>query len=182
MIHAIARNQKNGCLEGRVYEIGNKFIPKDLPLTEYPDERETICIGIWGKEENFFTLKGLVDIVAETLFIDFEYVEDKKTFLHPYRTAKILYNGEEIGYLGQLTYEIQKEEDMRESAYIAEIDLKALRPVYGKVPTFAPISKFAKETRDLALVMNKSVTCGEDGYVKKILKNLNNKLGVELRS
>lgn len=103
MIHAIARNQKNGCLEGRVYEIGNKFIPKDLPLTEYPDERETICIGIWGKEENFFTLKGLVDTVAETLFIDFEYVEDKKTFLHPYRTAKILYNGEEIGYLGQLT-------------------------------------------------------------------------------
>ena len=233
MIHAIARNQKNGCLEGRVYEIGNKFIPKDLPLTEYPDERETICIGIWGKEENFFTLKGLVDTVAETLFIDFEYVEDKKTFLHPYRTAKILYNGEEIGYLGQLTYEIQKEEDMRESAYIAEIDLKALRPVYGKVPTFAPISKFAKETRDLALVMSKSVTCGEvekaiaeassfvesvelfdvyeglqvgpekksmaftvtfapkeeeftteavDGYVKKILKNLNNKLGVELRS
>ena len=233
MIHAIARNQKNGCLEGRVYEIGNKFIPKDLPLTEYPDERETICIGIWGKEENFFTLKGLVDTVAETLFIDFEYVEDKKSFLHPYRTAKILYNGEEIGYLGQLTYEIQKEEDMRESAYIAEIDLKALRPVYGKVPTFAPISKFAKETRDLALVMNKSVTCGEvekaiaeassfvesvelfdvyeglqvgpekksmaftvtfapkeeeftteavDGYVKKILKNLNNKLGVELRS
>ena len=233
MIHAIARNQKNGCLEGRVYEIGNKFIPKDLPLTEYPDERETICIGIWGKEENFFTLKGLVDTVAETLFIDFEYVEDKKTFLHPYRTAKILYNGEEIGYLGQLTYEIQKEEDMRESAYIAEIDLKALRPVYGKVPTFAPISKFAKETRDLALVMNKSVTCGEvekaiaeassfvesvelfdvyeglqvgpekksmaftvtfapkeeeftteavDGYVKKILKNLGNKLGVELRS
>ena len=233
MIHAIARNQKNGCLEGRVYEIGNKFIPKDLPLTEYPDERETICIGIWGKEENFFTLKGLVDTVAETLFIDFEYVEDKKTFLHPYRTAKILYNGEEIGYLGQLTYEIQKEEDMRESAYIAEIDLKALRPVYGKAPTFAPISRFAKETRDLALVMNKSVTCGEvekaiaeassfvesvelfdvyeglqvgpekksmaftvtfapkeeeftteavDGYVKKILKNLNNKLGVELRS
>ena len=233
MIHAIARNQKNGCLEGRVYEIGNKFIPKDLPLTEYPDERETICIGIWGKEENFFTLKGLVDTVAETLFIDFEYVEDKKTFLHPYRTAKILYNGEEIGYLGQLTYEIQKEEDMRESAYIAEIDLKALRPVYGKVPTFAPISRFAKETRDLALVMSKSVTCGEvekaiaeassfvesvelfdvyeglqvgpekksmaftvtfapkeeeftteavDGYVKKILKNLNNKLGVELRS
>ena len=233
MIHAIARNQKNGCLEGRVYEIGNKFIPKDLPLTEYPDERETICIGIWGKEESFFTLKGLVDIVAETLFIDFEYVEDKKTFLHPYRTAKILYNGEEIGYLGQLTYEIQKEEDMRESAYIAEIDLKALRPVYGKVPTFTPISRFAKETRDLALVMSKSVTCGEvekaiaeassfvesvelfdvyeglqvgpekksmaftvtfapkeeeftteavDGYVKKILKNLNNKLGVELRS
>ena len=78
IIHAIALNRRYGCLEGKVYEIGNKFIPKDLPLTEYPDERETICIGIWGKEENFFALKGLVDTVAETLFIDFEYVEDKK--------------------------------------------------------------------------------------------------------
>ena len=35
--------------------------------------------------------------------------------VHPYRTAKILYNGEEIGYLGQLTYEIQKEEKRREN-------------------------------------------------------------------
>ena len=63
MIHAIGRNQKNGCLEGRVYEIGNKFIPKDLPLTEYPDERETICIGIWGRTQTDYR-KGTGNRIA----------------------------------------------------------------------------------------------------------------------
>ena len=55
MIHAIARNQKKGTLEGRIFELGNVFIPKSLPLAEYPDERETLCVGIFGEEENFFS-------------------------------------------------------------------------------------------------------------------------------
>ena len=57
MIHAMGRNQKRGIFEGRIFEIGNAFIPKSLPLTEYPEERETLCIGAFGKEESFFTLK-----------------------------------------------------------------------------------------------------------------------------
>ena len=52
MIHAMGRNQKRGIFEGRIFEIGNAFIPKSLPLTEYPEERETLCIGAFGKEES----------------------------------------------------------------------------------------------------------------------------------
>ena len=50
------QDQKRGIFEGRIFEIGNAFIPKSLPLTEYPDERETLCIGVFGKNESFFTL------------------------------------------------------------------------------------------------------------------------------
>ena len=56
MLHAIARNQKKGILEGRIFELGNIFVPKDLPLTEYPDERETLCVGELGQNESFYTL------------------------------------------------------------------------------------------------------------------------------
>ena len=42
MLYAIARNQKKGILEGRIFELGNIFIAKELPLTEYPDEK--MCI------------------------------------------------------------------------------------------------------------------------------------------
>lgn len=160
MIHAMARNQKNGRMEGRIFEIGSRFIPKELPLTEYPDERQTLCVGIFGKDETFFTLKGIADKVAETLLVTFKYEEDKKSFLHPYQTAKIMCNGEAIGYMGKVTYEIQKEEDMRESGFVMEIDLASLEKYYGAVPKFSPISKFADEARDLALVTDKSVTCG----------------------
>lgn len=159
MITAMARNQKKGTLSGRIFELGNKFIAGDLPLTEYPDERETICIGVFGEDEDFFTLKGLVDAVAAALDINFTYEASSKTFLHPYRTASVSCDGKEIGYLGQVLYEICDELDMRVPAYVAEIDLKALTQYYDKSRTFIPLPKFAVEKRDFAFVMSKDVTC-----------------------
>ncbi|WP_027218175.1 phenylalanine--tRNA ligase subunit beta [Butyrivibrio fibrisolvens] len=161
MIHAISRNQKKGTLEGRLYEVGNRFFPKSLPLTDYPDEKVTLCIGIFGQDEDFYTLKGLCDNVADTLHVSFKYEAGNKPFLHPYRTAKILCDGVEVGYLGQITYEIQDAEDMRVPAYVAELDLDALSKYYENVPAFVPLSKFDKQKRDLALIMDKTTTCGE---------------------
>lgn len=161
MITAMARNQKNAILEGRIFEMGNKFIAKDLPLKEYPDERETIAIGVFGDGEDFFSLKGLVDAVAAALDITFEYEAAQKPFLHPYRTAKVLCNGEEIGYLGQVLYEIRDELDMRVDSYVAEIDLKALTKYYGKERKFIPLPKYAVEKRDFCFVMDKALTCAQ---------------------
>ena len=233
MIHAMGRNQKRGIFEGRIFEIGNAFIPKSLPLTEYPEERETLCIGAFGKEESFFTLKGMAEAVADVLNITFNYEKAEKPFLHPYQTAAIFCEGEEIGYLGKVKYEIMKEEAMREDAYVLEISMKALEKWYGKAKVFEPLPKFPEEKRDLALVMDKDITCGQvegcireacayvkdvslfdvyegrqiaadkksmaftvlftpkeeafkadtvDGYVKKVLKQLNKTYGIELRS
>ena len=233
MIHAMGRNQKRGTFEGRIFEIGNAFIPKSLPLTEYPEERATLCIGVFGKNESFFTLKGMAETVADVLNISFAYEKAEKPFLHPYQTAAIFCEGEEIGYFGKVKYEIMKDEAMREDAYVLEISMKALEKWYGKAPVFEPLPKFAEEKRDLALVMDKEITCGQveecikaaspfvkdvtlfdvyegkqiladkksmaftvlftpkdeaftaeavDGYVKKILKQLNKTYGIELRS
>ena len=161
MIHAMGRNQKRGIFEGRIFEIGNAFIPKSLPLTEYPEERETLCIGVFGKDESFFTLKGMAETVADVLNISFTYERTEKPFLHPYQTAAIFCEGEEIGYLGKVKYEIMKDEAMREDAYVLEISMKALEKWYGKAPVFEPLPKFAEEKRDLALVMDKDITCGQ---------------------
>ncbi len=212
--------------------MGNKFIPKSLPLTEYPDERETICIGAFGEDEDFFSLKGIVEVIAEALDIKFEYEQTSNTFLHPYRTAKVICEGKEVGYLGQVLYEICDELDMRVPAYVAEIDLRALTEYYGKGRKFTPLPKFLEEKRDFCFVMNKKITCAEvekviadscdyitsielfdvfegiqlgldkksmafsvvftprdeefkpdviDGFVEKILANVNEKLGASLR-
>ena len=161
MLTAIAKNQKRGILEGCVYEMGNRFLPKSLPLTEYPDERETICIGMWGEKEDFFSLKGVVSVIADALDVEFDYERLEKTFLHPGRTAKVLCDGEEIGYLGQVLYEICDEMDMRVPAYIAEIDLKALSKYYGKDRKFIPLPKFLEEKRDFCFVMDKKISCAE---------------------
>ena len=161
MIAAMARNQKRGILTGRIYEMGNKFLPKSLPLTEYPDERETICIGVFGEDEDFYSLKGLVSVIADALDIKFDYERSTKTFLHPGRTATVLCDGEEIGYLGQVLYEICDELDMRVPAYVAEIDLRTLSKYYGKERKFTPLPKFLEEKRDFCFVMSKDITCAQ---------------------
>ena len=233
MINAIARNQKRGNLEGRLFEIGNVFMPYELPLTQYPDEKPRLCVGIFGKKESFYTMKGIAEKIADTLQLEFTYENMSNTFLHPYQTARILCNGAEIGYFGKLAYDVADEQDLRTPAFILEMDLKVVSQWYGKKPVFKPLPKFPEEQRDLALVMSKEITCGEieavmkesckyitnislfdiyegeqiaadkksmaftvvftpkdeafgaesvDGFVKKILKQLNKKYGVELRS
>lgn len=159
MIKAMARNQKNGILSGRIYEMGNRFLPKSLPLTEYPDERETVCIGVFGEDEDFYSIKGLVAVIADSLDVDFDYEKDVRTFLHPGRTAKVVCNGEDVGYIGQVLYEICDELDMRVPAYVAEIDLRALSKYYGKERKFIPLPKFLEEKRDFCFVMDKDISC-----------------------
>lgn len=159
MLYAISRNQKKGILEGRIFELGNVFIPKELPLTEYPDERKTLCVGVFGEKESFFSLKGLAEVVADALNVKFTYRADSKTFLHPYQTATIICDGKDIGYLGKLRYEIADELDLRVPAYVMELDLEALSQWYDNEIRFNPIPKFLEEKRDFAFVVDKNVTC-----------------------
>jgi phenylalanyl-tRNA synthetase beta chain len=168
MLHAISRNQKRGILEGRIFELGNIFIPKELPLNAYPQERETLCVGLFGEKESFFTLKGFAETVAKTLGVSFTYQASTHTFLHPYQTAEIFCEGDMVGYLGKLAYEIQDELDMRVPAYVLELDIHLLSKWYGKEQTFMPLPKYAIEKRDFAFVADKEITCAqiEDGIRK----------------
>ena len=161
MINAIVRNQKKGNLEGRLFEIGNIFIPKELPLTEYPDERAKLCVGIFGENESFFTMKGIAETIADTLHLTFTYSNTTKTYLHPYQTAAILCEGVEIGYFGKLAYDVADDCDLRTPVYLLEMDMKLVSEWYGRKPVFVPLPKFPEEQRDLAVVVDKNISCGE---------------------
>ncbi|MCM1057682.1 MAG: phenylalanine--tRNA ligase subunit beta [Firmicutes bacterium] len=161
MLSAVARNQKRGNLEGRLFEVGKIFIPEELPLQAYPDERETLCIGIFGEQESFFTLKGMAEELAGEMFGHFAYEPTERPYLHPYQAADILSEGQVVGCLGKVAYEVAEELDLRSSAYLLELDLKKLFSMYDRKEVFTPLPKFPEEKRDLALVMGKAVTCGQ---------------------
>ena len=159
MLHAVSRNQKKGNLEGKLYEVASRFIPKSLPLTEYPEEKQTLCVAIFGDKYDFYSLKGIANAVADSFFTEFKFEPAEKTFLHPYQTAAIKEGDTVIGYLGKVAYEVAEKLDLRTAAYILEIDLDYLYALDTKA-SFKPLSKFASVNRDLALLMNKDVSCG----------------------
>jgi phenylalanyl-tRNA synthetase beta chain len=161
MLRAIERNEKAGTIDGRLFEIASRFEADALPLTDYPREKETLCAGIWGSKESFFTMKGIADTVAAFLRVSFTYENAQKPFLHPYQCAMI-YCGEEcVGYLGTVRYELMKTFNLRTKAYLLELDLSRLEKYYGNAVKFTPIPKFPVEKRDLALVMAKEITCAQ---------------------
>ena len=89
MIGAVVRNLRRLNMKGRFFEKARVFYPKSLPLTEYPEEREHLCLGAFGDEETFFTAKGAPEALARAFGISFSYEACERPHLHPGMTARI---------------------------------------------------------------------------------------------
>ena len=158
LINVLSTNSKRGNENVRIYEIANIFIPQGEAL---PIEQKRFCFALYGKGESFFTAKGVLEALADKFGLQFSYQRDTRTFLHPGATAKVLCGKQEIGFFGQLSYEIADNCDIAQSAFIGEIDYEALLGLFANKLTYAPVSPYRDIHRDLALLAPEAMTCGE---------------------
>lgn len=161
MLNCAIRNLRRGNMEGRFFELARIFLAKDLPLTEYPEERETLSLLAFGENETFFTAKSGVEALAAAFGKKFSYEKATREYFHPGMTAEIFCEGEKIGVLGKVSYEICEENAIEKPVFIAQIDYAALKEKLNQKFRYQPISKFAAEKRDLALVADEALTCGQ---------------------
>ena len=161
MINCAVRNLRRGNTEGRFFELARIFRPKALPLTEYPEERDTLSIMAFGDKENFFTAKSAPEAIAEAFGVKFTYEKATRPYYHPGMTAAIQCDGKEVGVMGRVSYEICEELAVEKPIFIVELDYALLATMLDKKLRYTPISKFAVEKRDLALVVDEEMTCGE---------------------
>lgn len=159
IINVAVRNLKRGNMAGKIYELANIYIPNELPISTFPTERRTLAIGVWGTGD-FFDLKGVVESVADLYNISFDYEPSKEPFLHPGITAKVLLDGKEVGYLGQLSPVVQGELAIDREVFVAELDFEEI--LAAAMPfKYQPLPKFATVTRDLALECDRDLTCAQ---------------------
>ena len=162
LLAVVSRNVKKGNAAGRIFEIARTYIPKSLPVSDFPEERKHLCLAIFGENEDFFTLKGALKEIEENFRVKFNLgVRAEKTYLHPGVSAKILLGGKEIGCFGQVTYETCADFDLECKVYVLELDYDALAEEFTVPLKFEPLPKFPEVKRDLALVADEKVTCGE---------------------
>lgn len=159
MLGVIVRNLRRGNTDGRLFEISNIYIPRSLPLSELPEEKKTLCLGIFGNY-NFLDIKGIIESVADSINTKFEFTAGEKPFLHHGITAIISCGGEEIGYVGRIDPKIANELSMEKKAFIAEIDYEKMF-ANAKPFKYVPISRFPEAVRDLALVADVNLTCAQ---------------------
>ena len=167
MLNVIVDNLKKGNAAGRLFELAPVYLPKSLPLTERPHERQTLCMGVFGPGEDFFTVKGAMEALAASLGLAFAYQRETGTpWLHPGIAASVWCKGRRLGVFGKLSNEINaelkiaKDEKESQNIYLAELDYEALSACVEGELHYQPLSPYAPVKRDLALVCDEAVTCG----------------------
>ena len=162
LLGVVSRNVKKGNYAGRVFEIAKTYIPKSFPVSDFPEERKHLCLAAFGDGEDFFTVKGALKVIEDNFGVKFNLgVRAEKTYLHPGVSAKIILGGEEIGCFGQVTYETCAEFDLECKVFVLELDYDSLQAAFTVPFKFEPLPKFPEVKRDLALIADEEITCGE---------------------
>ena len=163
MLTSLATNYNRRNKSAKLYELGNVYLPKALPVTELPEERMMFTLGMYG-DGDFFNMKGAVEEFFEKVGMTKkpEYNPDnKKPFLHPGRQADVIYNGEVIGYLGEVHPEVLDNYNIGDKAYIAVIDILKVTENATFDRKYEGIAKYPAVSRDLSMVMRKDILVGD---------------------
>ncbi len=150
------KNRKNPTV--RLFEVGKLFVPKSLPLTEQPDEIPALCIGLYGQDEDFFTLKGIVEALLARFGADASFIRSCEPFLHPGRQARVQVGETSVGVLGELHPDTAERFGLDTRVYVAELRLEPLFACAGnKRVIFRPLPRYPAVERDLALVCDEGM-------------------------
>ena len=163
MLTSLATNYNRKNRNVRLYEIGNIYMAKELPLTELPDERTQLTLGMYG-EGDFFTMKGVVEEFFDKVGLDSKVSYDpteKEPFLHPGRQAKIVYEGKVVGYLGEVHPQVCDNYEIGDRVYIAVLDMPCIVDKAKFIKKYTGLAKFPASSRDISMVVNKEVLVGD---------------------
>lgn len=160
MLDVISTNISHKVEEVSAFECGNTFTPQEgLPV-----ESKKYCVGMYGKEVDFFVLKGVVESVLNNVGLKGYEIEPETTNLtfHPGRCAKIVYNNIYIGTFGELHPDVIENYNLGQRVYVAEIDIDTVFENITLTKSYNPLPKYPSTSRDIALIVKDEV------FVKQI--------------
>lgn len=159
MLEILTRNYNYRNKEAHLYELGRTYFEREDGMA---DEPKHLSLGVYGPEESFFTLKGAVETILDSIRAeDVTYVSEKSDpSYHPGRCAKVYVNGQEVGTLGQIHPLVAANYGVDAELYYADLKFDALFASRGADPEYQPLPKFPAVTRDIAVLVDKAVTVG----------------------
>ena len=163
MLTSLATNYNRRNKNVRLYELGNIYLPKSLPLQELPDERMQFTLGMYG-DGDFFTMKGVVEEFLDKIGMHKKETYDPesgKPFLHPGRQANIIYDGTLIGYMGEVHPTVASSYGIGDRAYVAILDMPSIVEKATFDRKYEGIARFPAVTRDISMVVPKQVLVGQ---------------------
>ena len=161
MLTVLSTNINRKIETGRFYEISKRFVPKSLPLTEQPDELASMSVGIYGKDEDFFTLKGIIEDIANLFGAHTMYERAKEPYLHPGRQAAVKANNKPFAVFGEVHPAVAANYGIETRVYVAEIKLDVLLSIEKRKTVYKALPKFPAVERDFAMLCDKELPVGD---------------------
>lgn len=163
MLTSLATNYNRRNKGVGLYELGNVYLPKTLPLEELPDERMTFTLGMYGKGD-FYAMKGVVEEFFDKVGMREKPEYEPSTlypFLHPGRQAIVKYQGKDVAFLGEVHPTVASSYGIGERAYLAVVDIPTVLEYANFDYKYVGIAKYPAVTRDISMVVPKEVLAGQ---------------------
>jgi len=175
ILTSLATNYNRRNKNVKLYELGNIYLPKSLPLTELPEERKMLTLGSYGAGD-FYDMKGVVEEFFAKIgmrgIVDYNG-EPVRPYLHPGRQAAVSYAGKELGFLGEVHPLVRSAYGIGERTYVAVLDIPALLDLATFDRKFTGIARFPAVSRDLSMVVPKEI---EAAAIEKMIRQRGGKI------
>jgi phenylalanyl-tRNA synthetase beta chain len=174
LLETMKKNSHNGCLDLKLFEIGRVFFHRKEG--ELPAEKSRMgCLitgmfydDLWCSKiyADFYDLKGCIENIFDGLKIaGLEFRSDQvEAFLHPGKSCGIYAEDRLIGFLGEVHPDILLKMDLKNRAYVAEIDLDIVSTMFSDEVLYKDLPRFPSVVRDVAFVI------GQEMEADKMLK------------
>lgn len=157
LLNVIQYNERHGNKNLQIFEIGrtykNKTNENDLTI-----ENTVLGFAISGKKLDFFEAKGCVEIICNTLGVEFNFEKANSAFLNNYKSANLIFENEVVGYLGFVHPSVIKNYEIEEDVILCEICLDKFIEKEKEIPFFNAFSKFQSVNRDFSFLVSKELS------------------------
>ena len=182
MMEVLARNYSRNIDAVKAFEIGNTFMDNPYSPDNLPDEQYSLCIGMYGKDEDFYSLKGtLVELLKIMGIKDVTFIaESEYGVYHPGRCARIAVPSgrpapegmepemDELGIMGEIHPDVAENygmDGMR--VYCCELMFDSVIRHADTNIVFSPLPKYPSTSRDIALLVDEDM---EVGKIEAVIK------------
>ena len=160
MLKTIAFNMNHGTPAASLYEAAAVFDHHAPTAEGLPVETQTLCLGSYGDGADFFAIRGAIEAILYAEGIHCEVVAGADVYYHPGRSAKLVLGDVVFAKLGEVHPAAREAFDLPKRAVLAELNLQALLENAIPMGELTPLPRYPSVARDLALVMDESVSVG----------------------
>ncbi|MGQ9699353.1 MAG: phenylalanine--tRNA ligase subunit beta, partial [Armatimonadota bacterium] len=163
LVGAACLSARHGRRDVALFETGRVFLPGASGVEERFSVAGivvgTLMGGRWNLkpaplQADFYVCKALVEALLDAFNVTSAcFQDDRRTGLHPGRTAKVIVGGEVAGYLGQIHPQLQNELELPGDTYVFEIDPEVLRQ-HGSTRSYRALPRYPAVQRDIAVVVD----------------------------